>query len=200
MEVLPESAVHLCHRSQSQAMDVNARGGGLQGQTANPDPQTNTRFYKKTKKTYLRHSPMAISTCSFFQMLQNNSMSNKIEIHSRSRQSFPLWPLLSATSMTTQSLGLWQRSLASSASSRPAGVCVPPPQPWTVGVQQRARLGLRKRVCIVSATNPFFSCCEKYWVIMRILILKCWLCFKLKLSLKKQTNFPLNKKQNHNHV
>lgn len=46
-KVLPEPAIHLRHRSQCQAMDVNARSGVLQGQTANPNPQTNTKFYKK---------------------------------------------------------------------------------------------------------------------------------------------------------
>lgn len=80
-------------------------------------------------------------------------------------------PLLSVTSMMMQSFGPGPGPLWLSASSNPEGTGVPPlvlelefgelERLSRVGVGQGVRLGLRRRVRIVSVTTPFFSCCWK---------------------------------------
>lgn len=69
--------------------------------------------------------------------------------------------------MMMQSLGPGPGGLRPSASSQPAGTGVPPlalelgelERLSRVGVGHGVRLGLRRRVRIVSVTTPFFSCC-----------------------------------------
>lgn len=73
--------------------------------------------------------------------------------------------------MMMQSFGPGPRLLLSSTSSHSEGVGVPPEQPWRVGVWQGVRLGLRRRVRIVSATTPFLSCCQKILIQFQITVI-----------------------------
>lgn len=69
--------------------------------------------------------------------------------------------------MMMQSFGPGPGPLRPSESSNPEGTGVPPlvlelgelDRLRRVGVGQGVKLGLRRRVRIVSVTTPFFSCC-----------------------------------------
>lgn len=85
-------------------MDVDARSGGLQGQAANPDPQTDTRFWKKNISASL--------TCDRFKSFTSSNVAkfNQDHVHLFLFDLFwvqPPW----RRSLLYSDRGLWRRQL-----------------------------------------------------------------------------------------